>query len=920
MKARSANTIGCAALAAALLLGAPALRAGWIEDRPDGSTVIHVTVFLLPDPNRTDTFNRAETAAMRAFIEGFPRLFAERCRDRYRAAPEKYGRHNWDRVEVALEKFTGIRVEGVEADLLAIAGGMAPDVLDLNFRKSDNYIRNGFLYPLDKPEDGYLAGLTREEVDFLLHPKLLPVVRRKGPDGREHTWMLPYGGLGGKVLLYRRDLFDAAGIEYPTAQWTWDDMLAAARKLTDPRRGTTGIAFGRGKHESWYWINFLWSAGGDVMTLDERTDEWRCVFDTREAAVALDFYTRLCTERWVDADGKVRRGYADKDSREISARWERGEIGMLLGGIGEKVFSTINPELTGMAPVPLGPTGQRGGELNCGMQGLFAEIRSPAVRDAAWEYLRFHDSREALEIKTRIMVEGGFGQFVNPRYLRMFGYPEIERLAPAGWAETFQIAIDSSRPEPYGRNSNLAYSLMTLPIQQAETLALRDALPAGREARLDTLRGLLQEACRRANEEMIGLVPPRERTLRRVVATAFLLALGVVFAFVFRRIAETFTPPAEPGHVRRAWAFRKYAWAYVLLLPAVLSILVWNYTPLLRGSVMAFFDYRILGPSTWVGVDNFGDMLFDRYWWAAVWNSLRYSFLVVTLTFLPPIVLAILLQEVPRGRILFRTLFYLPAVVSGLVTILLWKQFYEATERGVLNAVVLRIPAAGFVAAGLALLFVAVLFARRLLTHDLRWQAWAFVCAGVVLLGACAGMARPILFPLGEPLRVSLAHFVLRLGATTPEPYRWLSDPHTAMLSCVIPMVWAGMGPGCLIYLAALKGIPEDYYEAADLDGAGFIDKILFVVFPSLKALILINFVGVFIGAWYGASGNILAMTGGAADTEVAGLHIWYKAFTFLKFGPAAAGAWMLGFLMLGFTVHQLRMLSKVEFRTQGAK
>ena len=140
------------------------------------------------------------------------------------------------------------------------------------------------------------------------------------------------------------------------------------------------------------------------------------------------------------------------------------------------------------------------------------------------------------------------------------------------------------------------------------------------------------------------------------------------------------------------------------------------------------------------------------------------------------------------------------------------------------------------------------------------------------------------------------------------------------MIACVIPMVWAGIGPGCLIYLAALKGIPEEYYEAADIDGATFIDKILFVIFPYLKPLIIINFIGVFIGSWYGATGSILAMTGGAARTEVAGLHIWYKAFTFLKFGPATAMAWMLGFMLIGFTVYQLRILARVEFRTTGDK
>ena len=163
-----------------------------------------------------------------------------------------------------------------------------------------------------------------------------------------------------------------------------------------------------------------------------------------------------------------------------------------------------------------------------------------------------------------------------------------------------------------------------------------------------------------------------------------------------------------------------------------------------------------------------------------------------------------------------------------------------------------------------------------------------------------------------------LGQLPARLFHCAPEAYHWLADPDTAMVSCVIPMIWAGMGPGCLIYLAALKGIPDDFYEAADVDGATFIDKIIFVVFPILKPLILINFVGAFIGSFYNATGNILVMTGGAANTEVAGLHIWYKAFTFLQFGPATAAAWMLGVILVGFTVQQLRLLARVEFRAGG--
>jgi multiple sugar transport system permease protein len=319
-----------------------------------------------------------------------------------------------------------------------------------------------------------------------------------------------------------------------------------------------------------------------------------------------------------------------------------------------------------------------------------------------------------------------------------------------------------------------------------------------------------------------------------------------------------------------------------------------------------------------VGVDNFGDVIFSRFWWLALWNSLRYSFLVMSLTFIPPIFLAILLQEIPSGKLFFRIVYYLPAVITGLVTILLWKQFYDPSENGALNALVMNIPAIGFIGLGLFLLLLGLVFAHRFLFYRMHLLMWVFILLGVLLLATCAAIPFSILFPGGLSLGQNIANLPTTLFARLPEPYRWLSDPGTAMLSCVIPMVWAGIGPGCLIYLAALKGIADDYYEAADIDGATFVDKILFIIFPSLKALIMINFIGVFIGSWYGETGNILAMTGGGANTETAGLHIWYEAFTFLKLGPATAMAWMLGFLMIGFTVQQLRILSRVEFKATG--
>ena len=66
---------------------------------------------------------------------------------------------------------------------------------------------------------------------------------------------------------------------------------------------------------------------------------------------------------------------------------------------------------------------------------------------------------------------------------------------------------------------------------------------------------------------------------------------------------------------------------------------------------------------------------------------------------------------------------------------------------------------------------------------------------------------------------------------------------------------------------------------------------------------------------------SVSGLTGGdaATKTETAGLYIWYKAFPYLSFGPATAAAWMLAFILIGFTVYQLQILSRVEFKNAGA-
>ena len=901
-----------------------AASAGWLAQTPAGPE-LHLAIFSLPDPSRTDPATRAELAVQREFLRQAPGFL----RARQAADPARYGALDLSALALRLHRASGIQVEGVESTLLAIAGNVAPDVLYVNFRQSDTYISQGFLHPLDLPEDRYFTELAPEEVARRIHPKIEPVVRRPGPDGATRVWAMPGGPPLARVVLYRRDLFDAAGVPAPTADWTWDDFHRACRALADPANGVYALGLSRGKHESYLWMPFLWGAGGEALVFDEAENRWRAVFDTPAAAEALEFYVRLTTEPWTDSAGKPRRGYAIKDSAEISLKWRRGQLGMIFSYIDEKVFANLNPDITGIVPLPRGPAGC-GTEINSRMMGIFAGVTNPLVRDAAWEYIRFQNSTEAAAIRVKHLVEGGFGRFLPPDLLRAHGYDSIAATIPPEWRDCLPLALADSRPEPYGRNANVIYDILTTPIRQAEELALAGRLSADPAARRAQLLELLVRAREKADADMLGIVPPRELALRRAAAAGLLLVLAASVVFALRQMIRIFLPkrriqdsavrsqnefPRSPSTLLNPefWILnsrRRFLPAALLLLPAAATIALWGYVPLVRGAAMAFFDYRIFGASTWVFLDNFANLLWDPDWWQALLTSARYSFLVICMTFLPPILLAILLQEVPRGKILFRLIFYLPASITGLVVILLWKTFYEPSEAGLINRLVMQMPALGWLLLALAALALAFHLARRLLHHNLWKPALFVLAAGLLLAAAPFGPLREI-WSSGNYTICKLYSYLL---ATLPEPVRWLDDSRTALFSCVLPMLWAGMGPGCLIYLAALKGIPDDLYEAADIDGASFTDKVLFVIVPTLRPLLVINFVGVFIASWQ-AEANILAMTAGGARTEVAGLHIFYKAFIFLRLGPATAAAWMLGCLLVGFTLYQLRILSRVEFR-----
>ncbi len=739
----------------------------------------------------------------------------------------------------------GLQVSGPASEsglLMAMAGGTAPDVFYVNFRKLDSYISQNFLYPLDD----YLK--QDPEMISKVHPAIRKVLRVNGK-----IYCIPWYQCV-MALYYRKDLYREAGLDPNRPPKDWNEFYEYSKKLTVPEKGQSGFGFAATPQgTSYHWIDFLWQAGGEVLEQDKK-GQWHAVFNTPEGVTALKFYRKLVADKWVrPSDGKVITGVAARTMTYAQDIID-GKFAMWFSYTTDLATnrSELNPSLIGIAALPAGPAG-RANEINAGMWGMNSQIKDKRIRDAAWEYIKFMSSEEAERVRTKAYVESGLGKMVNPDKLEKYGYTEYLRGVPKSWVEANKNSFMHGHPEPHGKNCDMIYTEMDYPLQ---AIALNPKLDP---------KKLLDDSAHKINSTLLGYQPPGEMQHKRKIAWgifAFMLVLaGSVGTVQATKLAKSHAAPDDDTIVvPRSKMVHVVAWLF--MAPAVLSILLWAYYPLLRGMVMAFQDYRILGASHFVGLDNFIDAVGRDTFWIGIMNSLIYAVLSLILGFFVPIILALMLNEVPRGKMIYRTIYYLPAVTSALVIMFLWKWFYDPAPTGLFNTLI------GF------------------------YNQAAISFANILHM---------------SPAAVQIS------------PQTWLQDPKLAMLCVILPTIWAGAGPGSIIYLAAMKGIPDDMYEAADLDGASVWHKIWKITLPTLKPLILINFVGAFIGA-FKAMENIFVMTGGGPlnATHTISLEIWYNAFMYLKFGYATAAAWIMGSMLIGFTMYQLRILRNVKFSATG--
>lgn len=274
-------------------------------------------------------------------------------------------------------------------------------------------------------------------------------------------------------------------------------------------------------------------------------------------------------------------------------------------------------------------------------------------------------------------------------------------------------------------------------------------------------------------------------------------------------------------------------WAFLLLLPTILGLIL-TYGSVIGGFIVSLTEWDVLTPPKWVGLRNYVTaFLHDDLFRKSMINTLYYTFGVVPLGTLLSLFAAVTMNQGIKGQTIFRTVYFLPTVTSGIAVALLWVWLYNY-QYGLINY------------------FLTV---------------------------------------LGFP-KIS-----------------WLGDPRFAMPAIIIMSIWRGLGYNMILFLAGLQSIPQEYYEAARIDGASRWQTFYHVTVPLISPTTFFIVVLSLIGSFQVFEATYVMTQGGPFySTHTIVLLIFFQAFQWFHMGYASAIAYVLFAIILLLTLIQMRL------------
>jgi len=561
------------------------------------------------------------------------------------------------------------------------------------------------------------------------------------------TWY--YGIIYRKDLVQQAGLDPEKTPETWDEFYTWCQRLTFPRKQVSGARVQRGQrAFGM-ECRPWGWLPWMQAAGGTPIVnirvspttgkayhfnmeetafrapdtgedLSKVEGKWQANFDSPESLEAARFLHKLVWSPWLRdpetqeiinlsafdlSEGCVTR----KDGRvlefeptevirgatrplprmttELPQLFAQGEIVALFAGLDLVELLTreanLPPEMIGIMPFPgskpgMKPVFQAHKHFYSMTEGVGR--RPKAERDLIWTCVQQLASQEVNDESIRQKVLEGYARWCAPSDLVRLGLTEYLGELPPRIRENYE-RLDRgeilAKTEPFAGFWQAASDLIDrrfLGLLLADGGDSFDTAAALTSINADANRGLMF----RVPEQQLV----RQRPLARVIFGVVLIALLICGGLFWKKAQEEARMEAKtlgPRGVSPGIS------PWIMILPAIISIALWSYYPIIRGAVMAFQNYKIVGETQWVGLDNFIMVVTDAHFWASWGRTLKYVGLTLLLGFLSPILLALMLAEIPRGKIFFRTLYFLPHLTSALVIALLWKMMYDPTENGMIN-------------------------------------------------------------------------------------------------------------------------------------------------------------------------------------------------------------------------------------------
>jgi multiple sugar transport system permease protein len=272
------------------------------------------------------------------------------------------------------------------------------------------------------------------------------------------------------------------------------------------------------------------------------------------------------------------------------------------------------------------------------------------------------------------------------------------------------------------------------------------------------------------------------------------------------------------------------------LAPGLIGLVIFLILPLAASLALSFTNWKLLGKTRFIGVDNFARVLtIDPVFWQVLGNTVLFTIEYLVLNIIISVGLAVAIANLRWGKQLFRMIFFLPTFAPLVGSSVVWLLIF--TPGGAMDWVI-------------------------------------------------------------ATLHLPLPNMI--------------TDPNWAMQCVVIVSLWAGFGYNLLLFGAALESIPQQYLDAAAIDGTTPWQRFWRIKIPLISPSLFFGIVLTAITSLQ-VFDQVYALTRGGpgAATQTLGYKIYRDGFISYNFGYASSVAWILFVIIMVLTAVQLRLQRK---------